>query len=89
MALGADRHAIVALVLREVLWMVSAGAVIGILAGLALTRAVASQLFGVEPTDVTIFAIAVIVLLAVALVAGAAPTIRAARIEPIRALRCD
>lgn len=89
MALGADRQAIVALVLREVLWMVSAGAGIGILVGLALTRAVASQLFGVQPTDVTIFAIAVIVLLAVALVAGAAPTIRAARIEPIRALRND
>jgi putative ABC transport system permease protein len=89
MALGADRHAIVALVLREVLWMVSVGAVIGILAGLALTRAVASQLFNVQPTDVTIFATAVIVLLAVALIAGAAPTIRAARIEPLRALRYD
>ncbi|HEX3684686.1 MAG TPA: ABC transporter permease [Bryobacteraceae bacterium] len=89
MALGADRYAVVALVLREVLWMVLTGAAAGIFAGLALTRAIASQLFGVEPADVTIFATAVTAVVLVALIAGAAPTLRAARIDPMRALRYD
>jgi predicted permease len=89
MALGADRQAIVGLVLREVLWMVVAGVVIGIAAGLVVTRAIASQLFGVQPADMTIFATAVIVLVTVALVAGAAPTLRASRVDPMRALRYD
>lgn len=89
MALGANRGSIVSLVLREVLWMVVAGAVIGVTAGLALSRAIASQLFGVQPMDAAIFASAVGVLILVALVAGAAPTLRAARVDPMTALRYD
>ncbi len=89
MALGANRGSIVALVLKEVLWLVAAGAAIGVAAGLALSRAIASQLFGVQAMDAAIFASAVGVLLLVAFGAGAAPTMRAARIDPMTALRYD
>ncbi len=89
MALGAGRGSIVSLVMREVMWMVSAGAVIGVVAGLGLSRAIASQLFGVQATDVAIFTSAVGVLFVVALAAGAAPTLRATRVDPIQALRYD
>ncbi len=89
MALGANKRSIVSLVLKEVLWMVAAGAVIGVVAGLALSRAIASQLFGVQAMDTAIFAGAVGVLVIVAFAAGAAPTLRAARIDPMTALRYD
>ncbi len=89
MALGASKRSIVSLVLREVLWMVAAGAVIGVVVGLALSRAIASQLFGVQAMDAAIFASAVGVLVLVAVGAGAAPTLRAARIDPMNALRYD
>jgi ABC-type antimicrobial peptide transport system permease subunit len=89
MALGAQRQSIFALILREVVWMIAAGAVIGVIAGLTLTRTLASQLFAVQPTDGAVFTGAVAVLFVVALLAGAIPTLRAARVDPIRALRYD
>jgi predicted permease len=87
MALGADRGSVVSLVLKEVLWMVVTGSLIGVAAGLVMSRAIASQLFGVEALDAQIFVGAVLVLMAVALLAGASPTLRATRIDPMRALR--
>jgi predicted permease len=89
MALGADRGSVLYLVLREILWMVSIGATIGVTAGLVMSRAIASQLFGVEPMDAGIFAAAVALLVAVALAAGANPAIRATRIDPMQALRTE
>lgn len=89
MALGADRRSVVSLVLSEVLWLVSAGAAIGVTAGLTLSRAVASELFGVQGMDAGIFAGAVVLLGAVALAAGANPTLRATRIDPMQALRTE
>jgi len=88
-ALGADRWSIMTLVLRELVWMVLSGAAFGVIAAVALTQAIASQLFGVEATDPAIFAGALAVLFTVALLAGAGPTLRAARIQPLRALRYD
>lgn len=89
MALGAARGSIMSLVLREVLWMVVAGAAIGIVLGLALGRTISSQLFGVQSTDAVIFTGAVGALAVVAFVASAGPTLRAARIDPMRALRYE
>lgn len=89
MALGADRLSVVSLVLREVFWMVAIGAAIGVVAGMWLSRAIASQLFGVEATDAGIFSAAVVLLAVVALVAGASPTFRATRIDPMQALRTE
>ncbi len=89
MALGANRGSVVSLVLSEVLWMVSIGAVIGVTAGLLMSRMIASQLFGVEAMDTGIFVGAVALLAAVALAAGASPTLRATRIDPMQALRTE
>jgi predicted permease len=89
MALGADRRSIMSLVLREVVWMVAGGAGIGVIAGLVLTRAIASQLFGVQSMDAAIFTSAVAVLFVISLLAGAGPTVRAARVDPMQALRYD
>jgi len=89
MALGADRRSVVSLVLSEVLWMVSIGGVMGVIAGFVMSRAIASQLFGVEAMDAGIFAAAVALLVVVALVAGAGPTLRATRIDPMQALRTE
>jgi ABC-type antimicrobial peptide transport system permease subunit len=89
MALGARRESIFRLILLEVVWMIVAGVAIGVIAGLELTRALASQLFGVAPADVSVFTGAVVVLFAVALLAGAIPTLRAARVDPMTALRYD
>jgi predicted permease len=87
MALGADRRSILSLVLREVLWMISAGAVLGLAAAVALSRAIQSQLFGVQAADASVLAGSAVVLSIVALLAGAVPSLRAARVDPIRALR--
>jgi predicted permease len=89
MALGADRSSIAVLVFREVAWMLLSGATLGVAAGLALNRSIASQLFGVEPADPAIFASALAVLFTVSLLASAGPTWRAVRIQPLRALRYD
>jgi predicted permease len=89
MALGADRQSIISIVLREVVWMAAAGACLGVAGGLALSRFIASQLFGVQPVDATVFGGSVALLFAVALCAGTIPALRAARIDPVQALRCD
>ena len=63
------------------------GIAIGIAAALALTRAMANQLFAVTPTDPVTFAAVASLLAAVALVACYVPARRAAAVEPMRALR--
>jgi len=87
MALGAGRQSIVKLILREIVATVLAGAVLGVFAAVLLARAIASQLFGVEANDPVIFAGSLAVLFAVAVLAGAGPTLRASRIDPLQALR--
>ena len=64
-----------------------AGSAVGIAAALVATRLMRSMLYGVSPTDPTTFAIVTAVLLGVALVASAVPAMRAARVDPIVALR--
>ncbi len=87
MALGAQRGGVVWMVLREVLALSVAGAVIGLFAAWQTGHFVASFLFGVKPVDPVSMAGAVIVLLAAALLAGWLPARRAARIDPMVALR--
>ena len=89
MALGARSADVVKLVLKETLWMVVIGVAIGLGAALATTRLVASLLFGLKPYDPLTMAVAVLLLLAVAALAGYLPARRAARVEPLTALRYE
>ncbi|HYL78503.1 MAG TPA: ABC transporter permease [Bryobacteraceae bacterium] len=87
MALGATSRGVLTMVLREGLWLVLAGVVVGIPAAIAGTRWVESRLFGVRPTDPVALAGAALLLAAVAALAGLIPARRASRIDPIAALR--
>ncbi len=89
MALGATRGAVARLVLTQSLRLAAAGAVLGLLASLAGTRVLAKVLFGLTATDPATFAGAILLLLAVALAAGALPARRAARVDPLVALRTE
>ena len=86
-ALGAGRRDIQRLVLLEALRVAIAGVAAGVAASFGLTRLIASQLFGVEPSDPVTFVLAPVVLIAVALAAACIPAMRAARVDPLVALR--
>jgi predicted permease len=86
-ALGAQRSNILAMVLSRGLRITLAGVGIGIGVALALTRLLASLLYGVKPTDALTLAVASCLLLAVALLACYVPARRAARVDPMVALR--
>jgi macrolide transport system ATP-binding/permease protein len=86
-ALGARRAAVMAMVIREALAQAGAGILIGVPITFAATRLIASQLYGVSPADPRYAAAAAVVLIAALAAAGYLPSRRAARIDPIRALR--
>jgi predicted permease len=89
MALGADRATIRKLVVWHGMQLALVGVVLGIAASFALTRLIASFLFGVKSWDPTVFISVPIVLSAVALIAVWLPATRAARLDPMQALRVD
>jgi ABC-type antimicrobial peptide transport system permease subunit len=69
--------------------LVGIGVVIGVTAALASGRFVASLLFGLTPTDATTSALAITLMLCVSAFAGYLPARRAARLDPMTALRHD
>jgi predicted permease len=87
MALGAQGRSVLWLVLREALLLVGIGLVVGVLASLALTKTAASLLYELKPNDPLTIAMATLVLMVVALLAGYLPARRAARVDPMVALR--
>ncbi|HYG36258.1 MAG TPA: FtsX-like permease family protein, partial [Clostridia bacterium] len=89
MALGASRQAIVRLVLKQGLRLGLAGITVGCLAAIALTRLIASELYGVPAIDPSTFVCVALLLLSVALLACWVPACRATKADPITALRCD
>jgi putative ABC transport system permease protein len=86
-ALGARPRDVVALVMREALTLALGGLAIGLAAALAVTTATEKLLFGVQPKDVPTFAGAALILTAAALLASWIPARRAARIDPLSAIR--
>jgi macrolide transport system ATP-binding/permease protein len=87
MTLGAQRGRIVWMVLRQVLVLTGAGLAIGVPLALAGSSYVKSLLFGIEPNDPIALAIGIAALLLSGLVAGLVPARRAARIDPMVAVR--
>jgi putative ABC transport system permease protein len=87
MALGAQIVDVLKLVLRRAMLLALIGIGIGIAGAVAVTRYLATLLFGVKPIDVITFAGVALVLVAVALIACLVPARRAAKIDPLNALR--
>ena len=87
MALGAPNRSILRLIIGEGMKRALLGVIIGVAASLVLTRLVQSLLFGVSATDLLTFSGVALLLTSVAFLASWLPARRAARIEPMEALR--
>jgi putative ABC transport system permease protein len=89
MAFGAQGPKVLTMVLWQGLRLISAGVLIGVLASLGLTRFLAGQIPGVSVTDPLTFCAVVLVFLAVGVIACLLPARRAARFDPLVALRYE
>ena len=89
MALGADKGNIVSMVVRQGLFMTLTGAAIGLAGAFGVTRVLSSLLYGIRPTDLITFAGVSILLVGVAFLASYLPARRAAKVEPMEALRYE
>jgi putative ABC transport system permease protein len=88
-ALGATAGDVLRLVVLSAGWVVAAGAAIGLAGALALGRLIDAMLFGVPPVDPVTFAAVAVVLVLTAALAIAGPAWRAARVDPVVALRAE
>jgi ABC-type antimicrobial peptide transport system permease subunit len=89
MALGAQRSNILRSVLLSGFRLVSAGAILGLVASYATTRFLAGQISGVSTRDPLTLTVAMLVILATGAVASFLPARRATRVDPVVALRCE
>jgi predicted permease len=89
MALGAQRKQVLYMVLRQSIGLVAVGVVAGLLAAIATTRLIASELYGLKPTDPFTFGLAAFFMLAVAALAAYLPARRATKVDPMVALRYE
>ncbi|MGE5488226.1 MAG: ABC transporter permease [bacterium] len=88
-AIGAPAGGVVSMLVRRALLLAGAGIAVGVALALPLTRYIRTMLFGVGPGDILSFAAAALLLLVVAGLAAWIPARRAARADPILALRCE
>lgn len=88
-ALGSSRGALMRLVTGEGLRLVAAGLAVGVLGGLAVTRLMAFMLYGVSPLDARTWLMAAALMVAAAVLAALLPARRAARVDPMIAMRAE
>lgn len=88
-AVGATRRSLLALIVREGLLLSAAGIAAGILIAWAVSGVIASLLFEVTATDVTVFILSAVGLAAIGGLGYAVPALRASRVEPVVALRSE
>ena len=89
MALGAESREVAAMFVRQGMLLVGIGAACGVLSALGLMRVLSTLLFGVKPADPVTYIGMVLLLLLIALAASYLPSRRAARLDPVTALRLD
>src|SRR5664279_3489964 len=89
MALGAETGSVIWLVVREVLLLAGIGVLVGLPVSLAVTRLLASLLYGVNPNDPVSIVLATLGIAAIAAVSGYIPARRATRVDPVTALRYE
>jgi len=87
--LGADRGSILAMVLKETVVLLAIGIVVGIGMALEASRLISTLLFGLKPTDPLTIAVAALLMVAAAALAGYVPARRASRVDPMVALRYE
>lgn len=88
-ALGADRGRVVGLVLRDTAAMLAIGLVLGTCLALVAGRAASSMLFGLQAYDAATLTFAALLLAAIAVLASLLPALKASRLNPVDALRCE
>ncbi len=89
MALGAQSRDVLALVIKQGMALALVGIFLGLLVSLALTRVLASQLYGISSTDPMTFTAISLLLMFVAIIACSIPALRAAKLDPMIALRYE
>jgi len=87
MALGAQRGDVLALILKRGLTLACIGLVVGLAASALLTRFISSQIYGIHAFDPVTYVVVTALLVAISLLASAAPAWRAARVDPMKTLR--
>jgi ABC-type antimicrobial peptide transport system permease subunit len=88
-ALGATRATVMRMVLTEVLWLAGIGIAAGLPTSLLLTSTIRSQLFGISNNDPITLCVVVFLVSALALISAALPARRAAKVDPMVALRYE
>jgi predicted permease len=88
-ALGAHRGQVIGLVMRDTAWMLAIGVIFGTALALLAGRAATTMLFGLKPYDIGTLVFAILLLAAIAVLASWLPALKASRLNPVDAFRCE